>query len=1238
MVADRQLYQDQDSLTVLVISPEPALAATLTATLATPPARPGALPRFQVQHAADLAAATTQARCLTVDLLLLHLVADLADPLTALAFWRANLAHVGMGVIVEAGQEPLGQTAVTAGACDYLRRADLDSPLLGRALHDWYRQHRRETTVPALPPWQAKLPLVSQLDLDRALDAILEQIAHIIPYDTATIQLLKGSTLQVVRLRTPDAAIDLPALKNRSASLTFEVNKFANLRQIIETQRPLVITDTAVFPGWIRLHDEPPLIQSWVGAPLLDEGRLIGIVTLDSRQSGFFQPNHGAQLAVLANQTTLALRNARLYEEARRQMEELQVLHTVASACTDVANLDDLYAQTTAIIAKTLYTDNFGILLFDEAGNLYPHPSYHIRLSVSQPIFVPRGQGIVGWVAQHGRSRYVPDVSRDPDYLAIDPHTASELCVPLKIRQQTIGVINAESIHRDGFSAADERLLGILAQQLAIILEKIRLLSAERQRRKEAEILRDTMAALTANLELSYVLDQILVQLEKVVPHDTSSLILQEKEMLCIRAVHGFPNPGELIGRCFPTTDPFLVEVQQTHQPIYLPDASANPDFQSWGTAQKIRGWICAPLIVHGRVLGVLTVDNHRYDAYGPVDIELAQAFANQAAIAIENARLYAAEQAAHQTADLLRTTNEALSRTLNTDDVLRTLLQHLIPVLHVDSACILLPDERGELVHLHSTYGYEQWTDVTAVVQSRLNFRTNKTLEPIFVHQQSMLIADTAVHPDWEKLPVTAYVRSWMGIPIVVEGQVIGAFSLDKAAPHFFTADHLNLAEMVTAQAGVALKNAQLFAEVKRQARELEAITKISAALRLAESVDEMLPIVLARTTAVVGGVFGLVYLVEPETGDLVARASWPHEPTVIGHRHHVGEGITGYVAEQSKPYISLNVYEDPLFVPFPLTQTPVTTLGATISMPLQTQDQVIGVLHVSISETREFSKEEINLLTAVSEIAASALARAILMATLEQRVARRTQELANANEQLQELDRLKSKFVSDVSHELRTPITNLTLYLDLLDRGHPERRSQYQTILRKQVERLNSLIEDTLQLSRLDMGKTQMQLASQDLNAIVAECVTEVRPLAEKAGGLQITTDYQPALPPILGDKEQIIVVLQNILQNAIAYTPQGSIRVATRAEAGGFASVIIADTGTGIAAEELPHVFERFYRGTAVSQSTLPGTGLGLSIAHEIIERHHGVIQVESQRGTGSTFTISLPVAHEQTPAPG
>lgn len=947
-------------------------------------------------------------------------------------------------------------------------------------------------------------------------------------------------------------------------------------------------------------------------------------------------PQGGAQDYLLweelnASAMRRLLRPAHLYAEARDRLQEMRVLSEIATIGSEAKDVSVLLTEVTRIIANSLYHHHVGFIMRGKDGRWRPHAAYHSQRPLQLPPVLDEERGIVGWVIRNGRSRCVADVRTETDYLPLVPSTRSELCVPLQLRGETIGVINIESINPDEFSESDERLLLTLARQLATVIEKINLLKAERRRRQEAETLRDIMASLASTLDTQLLLQEILVQLSKVVPHDTACVILLQGDCLQILAARGFAKSDDLLGQCFPSNDPFFNQVRQTKQPIYLPDVNKQPDFRRWGDAGHIRGWICAPLIVHDEVLGVLTVDNKQVNPYSDDDVTLTQVFANQAALAIKNARLYEAEQAERQTAEILRVANESLTKTLDREAVLQTLTTYLVQIVPVDSMSVLLLDNSGDYVRLHSAWGFERWTDLTAVESISISIHTNQTLNPIFTKGQHVLIEDTAVDPRWESFPETHYVRSWLGMPILVGEKVIGAFSLDKATPHFFTAEHVRLARTITAQAAIALQNAQLFAETEQRAAELATITEISASLRQAESLDEMMAIILEYATAVTSANFSSIYLVEPESGDLILRLSYPLEPALIGHRHRLGEGITGHVALSGEPYICPDVQQSPYYKPISFTTPLLRNLRATISLPLRTKNRVLGVMHHSIAESLEFGRAEINLLTAISEIGASALERAMLLETLEQRVAQRTSQLADAYERLQELDRLKSKFVSDVSHELRTPITNLSLYVDLLNQGRPDRQAHYQSILRQQVDRLNTLIEDTLHISRLDMGKIQMTLLPLQLNSLVTECVAEFHSLVNQRGNLQLTAVLQPDLPPILGDENQLRMVIHNLLRNAIYYTSEGSIVVATRAEpAARRVCLRVTDSGMGIAEADLPHLFERFYRGTAVSQSTIPGTGLGLAIAKEIVDRHQGTIQVENQTGSGATFTVCLPVA--------
>ncbi len=246
-----------------------------------------------------------------------------------------------------------------------------------------------------------------------------------------------------------------------------------------------------------------------------------------------------------------------------------------------------------------------------------------------------------------------------------------------------------------------------------------------------------------------------------------------------------------------------------------------------------------------------------------------------------------------------------------------------------------------------------------------------------------------------------------------------------------------------------------------------------------------------------------------------------------------------------------------------------------------------------------------------------------------LERRVDDRTRELAAANARLTELDQLKSKFVSDVSHELRTPIANLKLYIDLLERGKPERQPQYIAVLQQQVRRVMALVDDILDLSRLERRKEQgMIYQPVALNELVAQVVLTHQPRAD-ADGLLLTFEPAPDLPPVRGNADQLAQVITNLIANALNYTPAGYVRVSTGLQDNGVC-LSVEDSGSGIDPDDLPHVFERFYRGQRVLKNDVPGTGLGLAIVKEIIELHQGRIEVKSQLEHGSTFEVWLPLA--------
>lgn len=242
------------------------------------------------------------------------------------------------------------------------------------------------------------------------------------------------------------------------------------------------------------------------------------------------------------------------------------------------------------------------------------------------------------------------------------------------------------------------------------------------------------------------------------------------------------------------------------------------------------------------------------------------------------------------------------------------------------------------------------------------------------------------------------------------------------------------------------------------------------------------------------------------------------------------------------------------------------------------------------------------------------------------------RTEELADANEQLKELDKLKSKFVSDVTHELRTPITNLTLYSDMLKSGHaPDKLNQYTEVISQNASQLMDLVDQTLILSRVDSGELEDESDYVDVDNMCRELELSYR-LQAQAKGLNLTYYAKEGIPRVWGIDYQLKQVYSNLIQNAVNYTEGGLVQITLFfEELSGMVCLEIQDTGRGIPKEEQEHIFDRFYRGTNVS-STIPGTGLGLAIVKEIIDFHKGNIRITSDAGRGTFVRVCLPTSNE------
>ncbi|MCB0182811.1 MAG: HAMP domain-containing histidine kinase [Caldilineaceae bacterium] len=242
---------------------------------------------------------------------------------------------------------------------------------------------------------------------------------------------------------------------------------------------------------------------------------------------------------------------------------------------------------------------------------------------------------------------------------------------------------------------------------------------------------------------------------------------------------------------------------------------------------------------------------------------------------------------------------------------------------------------------------------------------------------------------------------------------------------------------------------------------------------------------------------------------------------------------------------------------------------------------------------------------------------------------MAQQVRDLTAQNVRLQEKNRVCAAYIADIAHELRNSLLTLNFYVELLAKRHSARHDHYQQMAVQSVDRLRNFVEDTLNLSRLEFAGTQRgEMVAVDLNALIREVVTHQQVRAERTG-LELRFVPATGLPPVLGDEQLLLQVITNLVTNALKYTQQGWVEVRTIFVAATQEVVLeVADSGIGIAAQDVPFLFERFYRARDKQIDAISGTGLGLAIVKEIVNLHQGDLVVESTPGVGSCFRVCLP----------
>jgi PAS domain S-box-containing protein len=1007
---------------------------------------------------------------------------------------------------------------------------------------------------------------------------------------------------------------------------------------VAATGRPWRIPDVSHEPAYIAADAS---MRSELCVALRAGERVIGVINAESASLDAFSQADERLLSTVAGQLATAIERVRLFGAERKRREMAEALQKAGVALSESLDFETVLDRLLQQIELVVPFDSANVMLVDDGrvrvARMRGYSAYgqNVERSVAQYSQEIALVPAMRWMAKAGRPLVIADAKRDQQKLIrpIAGQVGSWAGAPIVVDGRAMAFFSVEKREAGFYTDDHAESLSRFAGQVALSFQNARLFAESQRQTQELSALYDTSLVMGSILDVERLLRLLHHQVQALMSTDIFTVALFHAETKTIERIFMIQD-GRIKAEHGPAMSldaaGLMGWVVKSHRSQLIDDlADETPQIELLEAERQVRSWLGVPLVVRDELLGAVSVSSRKPHAFGEADRRFLEAIAGQTAVALENARLFSVTERRAKEAETLHQSAAVVTSTLQQEDAIGRILEQLSLVVPYDSAAVLLLREGGvEIV------GGRGWEDPSMVVGMRFPIPGDNPNTVVIQSGRPYVLGDAPLAHSSFRRPPHNHISSWLGVPLIVQDQVIGMLSVDSVHKNYFTEDHIRLASAFANHVAIALENTRLFEDTRRRASELAMLLEISAQLRAASAGEEMLPAVVEKAARAVGAEYAAVYLIDPRTGSVAKRANHPANLDPPDGPWEVGEEVILNVAQRGNAQVFDRGSPNPGEAQGSQAAGSISPNWQHAVLPLRSQDHIVGVLQLTKGGGRKFTVAGLDMLTAIADIAGNALDRASLMETLEERVRERTQELALANERLTELDRLKSEFVSNVSHELRTPITNIMLFLELLEApGKEEKRPSYMGVLKHEADRLARLIEDLLTLSRMEQEGLPFIPESLGLEPLLAAVVSAHE---ARASEKQISIRFKPnpGLPKVVASREQIVQVFTNLVDNAVAYTPpEGKIEVSSRLEERAgvkYVAVQVLNSGPVIPEDDLPHIFERFYRGKTGRESGERGTGLGLAICQDILERHNGMLEVETSESFGTAFTVWLPLA--------